>query len=48
VIEAITHDTRNDTQRALYALLTGPKLCGDPQRGTHGRVEAPRITLEKR
>jgi purine nucleoside phosphorylase len=22
----MTHDARNDTQRALYAVLTGPKL----------------------
>jgi hypothetical protein len=26
VIEAMTNDARNDAQRALYALLTGPKL----------------------
>jgi hypothetical protein len=30
VIDAMTHDARNDTQRALYAMLTGPKLCADP------------------
>jgi hypothetical protein len=49
VIDAMTHDARNDAQRALYALLIGPKLCGeDPQRGARGRVEAPRITLEER
>jgi hypothetical protein len=45
----MTHDARNDAQRALfYALLSGPKLSGDPQRGAHGRVEAPRGTLEER
>jgi hypothetical protein len=49
VIEAMTHDARNDAQRALfYALLSGPKLCGDPQRGARGRVEASRRTLEER
>jgi hypothetical protein len=32
----MTHDARNDAQRALYALLTGLKLCEDPQRGARG------------
>jgi hypothetical protein len=26
VIEAITHEAGNDARRALYALLSGPKL----------------------
>jgi hypothetical protein len=28
VIEDMTNDARNDAQRALYALLTGPKAAG--------------------
>ena len=32
VIEAMTHDTRNDAQRALYALLAGAEGCGTAAR----------------
>jgi hypothetical protein len=46
VIDAMTHDARNDAQRALYALLTGLKARTRSEE--RGRVEAPRRTLEER
>jgi hypothetical protein len=47
VIKAMTNDARNDAQRALYVLLSGPKLRRPAARSVR-RVEALRRTLEER
>jgi hypothetical protein len=39
VIEAVTQDARNDAQRALYALLTGPKAAETAETCSEERAE---------